>query len=351
MSTEVVAMLAQLPLERNGELSLYRQLRAAIEMAIIDGELPDGTALPSVRRLASSLNVAPITVVQAYRDLQAAQLIRSVPKRGYFVSIGPTAETAAADLQPVQTLLDEALAVALASGLDGRQFLRLAAERLNRYKDGGRVVAVIGQRDAALSERVAVVQRHLADLNITVVGLSFEDLEAGNGFPGTIPPEAIECFVTPVGEVQRAARVLGNHALRIFPMTRTLRPDVQDFIRRQPDQARFGILAAAPEMIERVLAVLRRLHRLEVSPVVASVGEPDQVRRVVDTADVILIGSLAKPQLSLDEPIRQPHIEFVSIPDERTLHELRGRLTMAGTELRWMPGGWAPRTTDPTKEV
>jgi DNA-binding transcriptional regulator YhcF (GntR family) len=346
MSTEVAAMLAQLPLERNGELSLYRQLRAGIEMAIIDGELPDGTLLPSVRRLAAALNIAPITVVQAYRDLQTIQLIRSVPKRGYFVTIGARDESAAVDLQPVQALLDQALDAAVATGLDGRQFLRLAAERVSRLKERPRVVAVVGQRYAALPIRVAVVQRHVADLGVTVVGLAFEDLEAGDGFPGDLAPEAIECFLTPVGEVQRAARVLGRHALRIMPMTRTLRADVQAFIQGQPDEARFGIIAGTPEMIERVVAVLRRLHRLVHSPLAAPVDDRPNVERVLAASDVIVIGSLAVPKLPPDLAIPQPHVEFVSIPDERTLAELRNRLTMTSPEPRW-----SPRPTEPFEEV
>ncbi|MCC6791271.1 MAG: winged helix-turn-helix transcriptional regulator [Thermomicrobiales bacterium] len=346
-------MLAQLPLERNGELSLYRQLRAGIEMAIIDGELPDGAPLPSVRRLAASLNVAPITVVQAYRDLQAMQLIRSVPKRGYFVSIGTPAPDAAMDLLPVQTLLDEALEAALAAGLNGRQFVRLAAERANRLKEQPRVVAVVGQRDAALGERVDVVQRYVRDLNlnVTVVGLAFEDLEGAERFPGLIPPEAIECFLASVGEVQRAARLLGRHGARIMPMTRTLRPDVQTFIQEQPAGARFGVIADSQGYIERILAVVRRLHRLDASPVTTSVDQPGQIARVLDEADVIVIGSLAKPKLPPDLIIRQPHIDFISIPDERTLTELRNRLMMSGAEPRLASAGWTAHSTDSAEEV
>lgn len=327
-------MLAQLPLERNGELSLYRQLRAAIEMAIIDGALPDGTALPSVRRLAASLNIAPITVVQAYRALQAEHLIRSVPKRGYFVSVGPVAEMPTADLRRVQSLLDEALAAALAAGLDTTQFLRLAADRVKRNKAGGSVVAVVGERAAALSERVAVVQQHLSDLDITVVGLSFEELESADFQPESFGLGTIECFLVPVGEVQRAARALGSHAFRILPMHRVLRADVQEFIRRQPPETRFGIIAGSAEFIERILVVLRRLHPLRSPPVVAAVDDRDQVAHVISEADAIVIGSVAKPRLVLDREIRQPHVEFVSIPDERTLHQLRSRLTSAWAEHR-----------------
>jgi GntR family transcriptional regulator len=319
-------MLAQLTLDRNGEVSLYRQLRAAIEMAIIDGALPDGAALPSVRRLASALQIAPITVVQAYRDLQNEALIRSVPKRGYFVSIQPEQDGAAVDLSRISALIDNAIKAAAEAGVDGPQFLRLAAERLRQPRPSRRLVVVMGQRDANLGGRVEVVGRTLADLGIEVGGLAFEDLEAAPFDPNAMSWADAEIFLAPVGEVHRAAKLIGNRASRLVPMTRTIRDDVRDFIQNQPAETRFGIIGASDEFAERILAVVRRHHPLLVPPLSTHVSDPAGVETVIAHSDAIVIGSIARARLGYDLPPDKPSIEFASIPDEGTLEKLRRML-------------------------
>ena len=321
-------MLSQVKLDRNGEISLYRQLRAAIEMAIIDGELPDGSPLPSVRRLATILNVAPITVVQAYRDLQAAELIRSVPKRGYFVSTTPTVDDRSGDaVRRVQLLIDSALDASAEAGLDSVQFLRLASERARRPRSVSRTVGVLGARDASLSERVDAVQDYVRDLDVTVVGLAVEDV-------GRLETEEIDALVRPielllvsVGEVQEAARLVGpDFASRIIPMTRVIRDDVRGFIDMQPPDAVFGVIASSPKFSERILAVLRRIHELQRPPIVVITSDSIGIRRAIDEADALLIGSLAQAQLTEFMPFPKPAMPFVSLPDGKTLESLRARL-------------------------
>lgn len=71
----------------------YEQLRAAIAGLIAVGALEPGAPLPSVRQLATDLDLAPGTVQRAYSELQAAGRIRSRARRGAVVADhGPPAE-------------------------------------------------------------------------------------------------------------------------------------------------------------------------------------------------------------------------------------------------------------------
>ena len=54
----------------------FEQIRARIADLVAAGELPAGTRLPSVRTLAGDLGIAPNTVVRAYRELEAAGVVR-----------------------------------------------------------------------------------------------------------------------------------------------------------------------------------------------------------------------------------------------------------------------------------
>src|SRR5438132_3699205 len=71
-------------LDRNSETPLYRQLLAELSSGIRSGEIASGSRLPSVRSLARTLGVSPITVVQAYNGLAADGLVHATVGRGTF---------------------------------------------------------------------------------------------------------------------------------------------------------------------------------------------------------------------------------------------------------------------------
>lgn len=80
-------------LTRTSDTPLYRQLHHEIAARIRSGQIATGTRLPSVRGLARSLSVSPITVVQAYNALAAEGLAHASAGRGTFAG-GHTPEPA-----------------------------------------------------------------------------------------------------------------------------------------------------------------------------------------------------------------------------------------------------------------
>lgn len=68
-----------------GTSAIYEQIVNQMKNAIITGELSAGEALPSIRALASSLEVSVITTKRAYEELEKENLIRSVPGKGFYV--------------------------------------------------------------------------------------------------------------------------------------------------------------------------------------------------------------------------------------------------------------------------
>lgn len=68
---------------------LYRQIRRRVENEIIEGALAEGGALPSVRQMASTLSVNPLTVMKAYQELLDEGLIEK--RRGIGMHVAPGA--------------------------------------------------------------------------------------------------------------------------------------------------------------------------------------------------------------------------------------------------------------------
>jgi DNA-binding transcriptional regulator YhcF (GntR family) len=64
----------------------YDQLRRQLITAISRGELPAGSKLPTVRRLAGDLGIAPNTVARTYLELEREGLIETRGRQGSFVA-------------------------------------------------------------------------------------------------------------------------------------------------------------------------------------------------------------------------------------------------------------------------
>lgn len=66
----------------------FAQLRSQLTEQITAGTLQEGERLPTVRRLAGDLGIAPNTVARAYRELEGDGLIVGRGRAGTFVT-GP----------------------------------------------------------------------------------------------------------------------------------------------------------------------------------------------------------------------------------------------------------------------
>lgn len=64
----------------------FEQLRSQLVAAVSSGEMPPGERLPTVRRLAEDLGLAPGTVARAYRELEAAGIVETRGRHGSFVA-------------------------------------------------------------------------------------------------------------------------------------------------------------------------------------------------------------------------------------------------------------------------
>lgn len=64
--------------DRESRTPLYLQLYKVVKRAIMDGAIPPGSRLPSTRMAATLLGVSRNTVVLAYEELAAEDLVRGI---------------------------------------------------------------------------------------------------------------------------------------------------------------------------------------------------------------------------------------------------------------------------------
>ena len=88
-----------LQVEHNSPVPIYEQLVAEFEKMINSGALVENDSLPSIRQLASQLDVANNTVARSYQELERKGLIISNGRKGTFVRKSPKASEEARDFK------------------------------------------------------------------------------------------------------------------------------------------------------------------------------------------------------------------------------------------------------------
>ena len=76
----------ELYISNSGQEPIYAQITRQIKAKILNGELQQGDALPSIRLLAKELRISVITTKRAYEDLEADGFITTMPGRRSFVA-------------------------------------------------------------------------------------------------------------------------------------------------------------------------------------------------------------------------------------------------------------------------
>jgi DNA-binding transcriptional regulator YhcF (GntR family) len=103
----------------------YEQVRLQVVELVGRGQLTPGARLPTVRRLAGDLGLAPNTVARAYRELERAGIVETRGRHGTFVAADDDAMVHAARSEA------EAYAQRLRElGVPPTEGLRLAARAL-----------------------------------------------------------------------------------------------------------------------------------------------------------------------------------------------------------------------------
>lgn len=108
----------------------YEQVRLQVVELIRAGELPRGSRLPTVRRLAGDLGLAVNTVARSYRELERAGIVETRGRHGTFVAAtgDGTARAAWAEAEAYATRVRQL-------GVSPAEALRLASEALGRLAD------------------------------------------------------------------------------------------------------------------------------------------------------------------------------------------------------------------------
>lgn len=72
-------------ISNQSELPIYAQIKEQIKEQILNGQIQEGTVLPSIRSLAKDVGVSVITTTRAYNDLEQEGFIATMQGKGSVV--------------------------------------------------------------------------------------------------------------------------------------------------------------------------------------------------------------------------------------------------------------------------
>ena len=113
----------ELYISNSGQEPIYAQITRQIKAKILNGELQQGDALPSIRLLAKELRISVITTKRAYEDLEKAGFINTVPGKGCFVAPQNMELHREETLKKMEGYLQQAVDTALAGGISKAEVL------------------------------------------------------------------------------------------------------------------------------------------------------------------------------------------------------------------------------------
>ena len=72
-------------ISNQSELPIYAQIREQLKEQILNGQIEEGSTLPSIRQLAKEVGVSVITTTRAYSDLEMEGFIATMQGKGSVV--------------------------------------------------------------------------------------------------------------------------------------------------------------------------------------------------------------------------------------------------------------------------
>ena len=112
-------------ISNSGDRPIYEQITAQIKAMIMNGQLKEGDALPSMRTLAKELRISVITTKRAYEDLERDGFITTVVGKGSFVKAADTSLVREERLKQIEELLVRAVVLAGESGIRKEEVLEI----------------------------------------------------------------------------------------------------------------------------------------------------------------------------------------------------------------------------------
>lgn len=115
-------------LDYRSKKPLYEQIIEQIKLMVIKGHLSPGDSIPSVRKMAQTLNVTPSTVAKAYQELERQKVIETIRAKGTYITTMPIPEPNTEELEKIRGRIQSELIELKRTGYSEADVMKLVKE-------------------------------------------------------------------------------------------------------------------------------------------------------------------------------------------------------------------------------
>ena len=122
-------------ISNQSELPIYAQIKEQLKEQILNGQIPEGSTLPSIRQLAKEVGVSVITTTRAYSDLEAEGFIATMQGKGSVVLSKDNSMVREQYLMRIEEGLSTAIETAKVMGLSEQELIGIFNSLLGASAD------------------------------------------------------------------------------------------------------------------------------------------------------------------------------------------------------------------------
>lgn len=324
----------EIQVDRSLSIPIYTQIVGQIQFGIVSGMLPSGAQLPSIRDLASKLQVAPMTITQAYQELKQLGLIEMRSGRGTFVSDfdatlhEPTAPNRHLHLR---RHLQRTIAEALADGFTSAEITHVLMSILSDSDHLSTTPSflLVGLFSRALRIYADDIERRFSGARVTVEPLTFDELEPHpEYFRNRL--SRVDAVLTPLHQMQRVRNVLAVldlvQSVPVVGLSFEVRRSVKQRLTSLPPGLRVGIISRFPEFVNTMVQGVASIYTTGQEPLVCLADEEERLLEMAAACEVIVYATGAEAAVETLTPILPadfPCIEYLHTPDEAAFIRLQ----------------------------
>lgn len=303
-------------IDRSLPISLHVQIVGAIEYGIMSGRYRNGAPLPSVRELSRSLQVSPLTVGTAYKELKDKGLIDARQGKGTFVCAersDTSIEHRLASLRArFQALLDEAAQLSIEPSF----FIDMIQPQTLRHENAvnATIAMMMVGNSNRMSQAYVDIIRQLLPQNQQISVCTFDEFAA---MPQA-QVDACHFYLTLPHCVKRIQQRVSEKTIVLAPYLIPAEDTRRNLAGLRADSSvllvsRFPTFI--PAMIEGVNGFAPHLGSIEVFVV----GDPHLDEKITQCQTVIY--STGCHHLVQEYINSKPAFEYIHVPEPRYLRE------------------------------
>jgi DNA-binding transcriptional regulator YhcF (GntR family) len=315
----------KIQIDRNLPITITEQIKGKIAYDIMCGNLEPGTPLPSVRELATRLEVAPMTVTRVYRELADEELIEAKPGVGTFVadvtrSHSWHTRTMEKSLHPLaERFLQQAMTLGY-TPQDACQALQGTVDS-HALPVSGPLLALVGNFRQATQAYAREIEAILHDLNAKVETVLLNDLRLD--VRSVLPKlKGIRLVITVPTRLQEVRALLEPHGCEVVAVAFQVSSETRRNLASIPSDARVGVVATYPEFLASLLEGVVSYGILDSQPIFAYLEQEELVREMLLKVDVVVYAS-GSGQILEWLPDGVQAFEYRHVPDLVSLNRLR----------------------------